>query len=126
MKTIILTESQHKILVKKYLYEDTGFPANPEIVLMIKKFLDGHFNRGKMEQFDDDGKIVVVPIVAIVDSQGNSVKNYSDKDLFYYLEEEFKDTFNSKEERKRILTQIIKDWYYNKIGLYGSLSVNHL
>lgn len=125
MKTIILTESQHKTLVKKYLYEDANYAVNPEIVLMIKNFLDKNFQRGNIEQFDDNGKIVIVPIVAILDSKGNAVKNYSDKDLFYHLEDEFKDTFTSKDERSKILTQIIKDWYYKKISDNGLLSVVH-
>lgn len=125
MKTIILTESQHKELVRKYLNESASYPVNPEIVLMIKGFLDKTFNRVSVEQFDDNGKIVIMPLVAIMDSNGNAVKHYNDKDLFYYLEDEFKDTFTCDDERTCVLKQIIKDWYNKKITDNGLLSVPH-
>ena len=125
MKTIILTESQHKELIKRCLFEENSYSVNPEIVLMIKKYLDGHFKRGTMDKLDDNGKLVVIPIVAMIDSQGNPINQWSDKDLYYYLEDEYKDTFSDEIERQKVLSQIIKDWYYKKISSNGLLSVLH-
>lgn len=125
MKTIVLTESQHKEIVKRYLLENRTYSVKPEIVLMIKNFLDKRFKRGTMDKIDDNGKLIVVPIVAMIDSQGNPINQWSDRDLYFYLEDEFKDTFMDEIERQNMLTQIIKDWYYKKITDNGLLSVLH-
>jgi hypothetical protein len=42
------------------------------------------------------------------------------------LIDKYKKMFTDDDERDKFLGQVMKDWYNNKIGLYGSLSVNHL
>jgi hypothetical protein len=125
MKTIILNENQHKELVKKCLNEEVTFSVNPEIVLMIKKFLDEHFKRCNIEHIDNNGKLAITPIVGMLDSQKNPINQWTDRDLYIFLEDEFKNTFSNEIERKRVLSQIIKDWYYKKITDNGLLSVLH-
>ena len=49
-----------------------------------------------------------------------------DYQLLELLIDKFQNMFVDKDEKTKFLGQVMKDWYYNKIGLYGSLSVNHL
>ena len=125
-KRIIVTESQYKRLVlamkedccKQYTY-------SPENVLIVKKYLDDNFKRGNIEGIGNDGMPSNTQIVAIINRQtGNVAQNMYDHQLLELLIDKFQNMFVDKEERKRFLIQVMKDWYSNKIGLYGSLSVN--
>jgi hypothetical protein len=126
MKTIIISESQlRKTIVESELGIEKTYPVNPSIVLMVKKFLDDNFTRGSVEKLDDNGRIAFIPVAALTDKMGNKILDKTDKDLFYFLEDEFKDTFASEDERTKVLRQIIKDWYNKKISDNGLLSVVH-
>ena len=101
------------------------YSYSPENVLIVKKYLDDNFKRGNLEQMGDNGLPVNIQIVAIINSQtGNVAQNMYDYQLLELLIEQFKNMFVDEVERKRFLTQVMKDWYYNKISQYGSLSVN--
>ena len=102
------------------------FPINPEKVLIVKKFLDGNFGRGDFEEIGDDGMPRVTRIVIMKGPSGNPLKNMFMDQLQDLLQEKFKNMFSEEDEKRKFLGQVMRDWYDNKIGLYGSLSVNHL
>ena len=87
--------------------------------------MDKNFKRGDIEGFSERGDLERTPIASLMDSHGNPVKPYSDKDLHNFLIEEFKDMFSSEEERHNFLRQVIKDWYNDKITPNGLLTVSH-
>lgn len=126
---IIINEKQAKKLaqlmneecvVKQYTY-------SPEKVLIVKRYLDDNFKRGSIEGIGEDGMPTNTCIVALMNKQtGNVAQNMYDYQLHDLLIEKFKDMFTNKDERSKFLGQVMRDWYEDKIGLYGSLSVNHL
>jgi hypothetical protein len=44
--------------------------------------------------------------------------------LFYLLQDKFKGLYSDTNKRDKLLKQIIKDWYKDKISKHGMLSVN--
>lgn len=129
MKTIILTENQHKQLTKMFLYENKTFPIDTEKVLLVKRFLDKNFVRTNVEKFNDRGKKENVKLVSMLDNSGEPIEDkqpMTDKELHEFLVDEFKDAFSSEEERHKFLAQIIKDWYGKQIKSNGLLSVPHI
>ena len=126
---LILTEKQVAKLYKLMLQEEMGkqYSYSPEKVLIVKKYLDDNFKKGSIEGMGDDGMPTNTCIVAMINPQtGNVAQNMYDYQLLELLIDKFQNMFVDKEERSKFLGQVMRDWYEDKIGLYGSLSVNHL
>lgn len=126
---IILTEKQVANLYRMMLQEEMSkqYSYSPEKVLIVKKYLDENFKKGSIEGMGDDGMPNNTCIVAMINPQtGNVAQNMYDYQLLELLIDKFQNMFVDKEERSRFLGQVMRDWYEDKIGLYGSLSVNHL
>lgn len=126
---IIITENQCKQLYKMMLQEEMGkqYPYSPEKVLVVKKYLDDNFKKGNLEGIGDDGMPSNTCIVAMINPQtGNVAQNMYDYQLLDLLIDKFQNMFVDKDERSKFLGQVMRDWYEDKIGLYGGLSVNHL
>lgn len=126
---IIITEKQCKQLYKMMLQEEKGkqYPYSPEKVLVVKQYLDDNFEKGNLEGIGDDGMPSNTCIVAMINPQtGNVAQNMYDYQLLNLLIDKFQNMFVDKDERSKFLRQVMRDWYEDKIGLYGSLSVNHL
>ena len=103
------------------------YSYSPEKVLIVKKYLDDNFKKGSIEGIGDDGMPTNTCIVAMINPQtGNVAQNMYDYQLLELLIDKFQNMFVDKEERSKFLGQVMRDWYEDKIGLYGSLSVNHL
>jgi hypothetical protein len=64
------------------------------------------------------------PVVGVL-SGGEVVKNLVAQQLLDILEDEFRGMFSNKIERSKFLSQVMIDWYYNKISKDGLLSVTH-
>ena len=120
MKKIILTEKQEQQLLEFLILEKT-YPINPNKVLIVKKFLDKNFKKGTLSEFGSNGLPTNTPVVGVL-SNSKVVKNLTAGQLFDILEDEFRGMFSDKIERSKFLTQVIKDWYYNKITKDGLLS----
>ena len=71
-----------------------------------------------------DGNPTALPIVGLKGVDGAVMKNMSDKQLFFMLQNKFYKMFSEPDERDKFLKQIIKDWYYDKISKEGIPSVN--
>lgn len=150
---VIITESANQRLMKRLIKEE----ALSDKVLMIKDFLDKTFLKATNSVIGDDGLPKNQGIVIMVDDFKQPKQYMSDIDLFYLLQDQFKnilpadnDDENDEEEltddiedifddaikkaekkigkkithnnRDNFLKQVIKDWYYNRISEYGSLS----
>lgn len=134
-KTVIITEEQASKLFKSLLSEETirlslnsenAYPIDPEQVLIVKKFLDDTFQKVQGEMIGADGYKSNVQFVRMVDSNGEKLKDMYLDDLKDLLIDKYQGMFSNPDQREKFLGQVMKDWYDNKIGLYGSLSVNHL
>lgn len=132
MKKVILNEEQmaHIISMEKEpcacVVIKKHYTIDPDKVMLVKRFLDGGFKRGTAEEVGADGFPHVRPVVAMLSSGGEELKNLEFDELKDLLVDKFKKMFLDTDEREKFLGQVMKDWYNNKIGLYGSLSVNHL
>lgn len=138
-KNIIISEEQSKALAK-ILKEDTyqmpvpketGKPycVDPNKVLIVKNYLDKNFQKMAAEFKGDDGFRTKRRYVLMLSSAGAPMdeKDYIfDSTLLDMLTEKFKNMFSNHEERGLFLTQVMNDWFDNKIGLFGNLSVNSL
>ena len=119
MKRIIITEEANRNLIKRILQE-SDYSAKVELV---KKFLDKNFARGAYSSKNDDGTLQDSDIVVQLDSKHQPTKTIlSDVQLFYIVQNKFKNILSNKKERDGFLKRVIKDWYAHKISKNGSLS----
>lgn len=125
-KKVYITEKQYNIIKENIISENVKMKisANPKQVLIVKDYLDKTFKKGGISQFDDNGYPMTLPLVGLIGTDGNIIKNMDDKQLFLMLQDKFQNLCTDEKIRDRILIQIIKDWYYDKITKNGLLSCN--
>ena len=80
-KKIIITESQEQKLLQYFICEQT-FPIEPKKVLIVKKYLDSHFKKGKLSEFGENGLPLNTPVVGLLNN-GEVVKNLTASQLTY-------------------------------------------
>lgn len=129
-KKIILREEQ-AISLMNILAKNTGtYSYSPEKVLIVKKYLDDNFSHDPedfKETIGADGYMTRIPITFMKSTiSGKKIRPMYDEDLLELLCNRFSNMFTVEDEKTKFLGQVMRDWYNNKIGLYGSLSVNHL
>lgn len=113
---ILITEQQEQILINNLFLEQFDYG---EKRLLVKKFLDDNFQKGTIDKMDDKGDPDKYEVVIMLTTDKKPVKTMTDKQLFYYLQEKFKDIL-PEEERDDFLKDTIKKWYYDKISKVGS------
>lgn len=116
---IILNERQERILLQQIMNEASEYSDK---VLMVKKYLDDNFAKADNTKMGKDGQPTTEKVVAWLDSYKQLIKTITDVQLFYVVQDKFKNIMSNKEERDNFLKQVIKDWYDKKITKYGSLS----
>jgi len=141
MKNIIISEAQEKHLasiLKEETYNEPvpqnpdmkkankPYSINPDKVLIVKKYLDNGFKRGQIEQIGNNGMPEITNIAAMLSSNGEVLRNMLKDELQDLLIEKYKNMFLDKLERQLFMKQVVNDWFNNKIGTFGTLSVNHL
>ena len=134
MKRIFITEEQLKALSNEIkpnapqnMPEKTGpYFVDPEKVLLVKKYLDTNFKKGSIENIGANGFPAKVRIAGMLSSNGDILQNLGDMQLEDLLIEKFKNMFLDKVERQKFLHQVMDDWFNDKIGMFGNLSVNIL
>ena len=134
MKKLIITEEQVHALSnvirqnnQDKLPEKAGpYVVNPENVLLVKKYLDSNFKKGQLDQIGPDGFPAKVRIAGMMASNGEILQNLGEMQLEDLLIEKFKNMFIDKVERQKFLHQVLDDWFNDKIGMFGNLSVNIL
>ena len=112
MKTIILSENgfnkiNNAIIEESYIYK----------VELVKKYLDNNFMRAT---FEKDGENVGIFVKLI--NHLPTEESYWKQDVLDILDKEFNNIVTDKKERGGFLSQLLDDWYNNKISKYGSLS----
>lgn len=136
MKRIIITEEQEKAL-KRILKEETyqmpvdkkangPYCVNPDNVKIVKKFLDGRFKKGRYDTIGSDGMPKSEKIVAMISDNGEVLKNMYMNQLLDLLIDRFQNMFSDKIERHLFLSHVMNDWFDDKIGVFGTLTVNRL
>jgi len=123
-KNIVINENQAELLGQTL--REQQYPIDPEKVLLVKQFLDCNFVKAMMDNIGNDGYPCQLEIVAMKAPNGNILKNMYKEDLLDLLIDKYKNIYLDHDQRRKFLGQVMDDWYHNKIGLYGSLSVNHL
>jgi hypothetical protein len=118
---IIISEKMESQLID-LLIEDSIYYPEPDKVLLIKKYLDNNFAKASVDEVSPEGYPIDVPMVGMKNSAGQPVKNMTDKQLFYFLQDKFKDILSDKSKRDKFIIQVMKDWYNNKITKDGVLS----
>ena len=59
-------------------------------------------------------------------SNGEPLKSLYQEDLQDLLIEKFKNIYLDKTARELFIKQVVNDWFDDKIGVFGNLSVNSL
>ena len=136
MKKVIISEQQEKELIKKLNEEVYQMPVdkkmnkpytiNPDKVLVVKKFLDGNFQKGNAEFIGNNGRLVKVRMIGIPDSSGESLRDLTPDNLVDLLIDRFKNMFLDQKERELFMKQVVNDWINDKITVNGILTVNRL
>jgi hypothetical protein len=122
MKKIIINENQENMLFEKVMIEEM-FGGWGEKVKAVKDYLDKNFSRANSTIFGKDGRPQTQEVVAWLDKYKQVVKTLTDVQLFYIIQDQFKNILPDKEERDKFIKQVIKDWYNHKISKNYSLSV---
>ena len=123
-KTIIITEEEEQNIIGNVLQE--AFYPNSDKVLLIKDFLDKNFVRQELDSLDDNGYPTKEKTVVLLSNTKQPLKTLNMKELLRFLDDKFNKMVSKKEDRRKFLKQVIKDWYYNNIKGNGILSVNYL
>ena len=121
MKKIIISEDKEYLLYEEAMLEEM-FGGWGDKVKIIKDCLDKNFARASATIFGEDGKPQVKQVVAWLDDYKQVVKTLSDVQLFYVIQDQFKNILPDKQERDKFIIQVIKDWYNHKITKNNSLS----
>ena len=112
MKTIILSENGFNKINNAIIEESYS-----DKVELSKKYLDNNFMRATFEK-DGENVGIFVKIINHIPTE----KSYWKQDVLDILDKEINNTVTDKKERDGFLSQLLDDWYNNKISKYGSLS----
>ncbi len=121
-RKIFITEEQLNFINESLSQE--RMVIEPNKVIVVKKFLDKNFQKGGISSIGEDGYPTTIKIVAMKGTDGQPLKNMNAEQLFYLLQDKFKGLYSNTNKRDKLLKQIIKDWYKDKISKHGMLSVN--
>ena len=99
-----------------------------DMVKSIVDFLNKNFQPGDFTTISNDGRIVTKKVIGIKSKDGSKniiAAQISPIDLFYRVEEEFKNDIDKSEKRDFFLKSVIIDWFNGFDGLKnGILSKN--
>lgn len=128
MKQIIISEDKEKKLIKTILKEESSGWGDK--VSIVTDFLNKNFVKAVNSEIGEDGLPKNKGLVIMVDSYKQPLQYLSDTDLFYMVQDKFKNILPADDDsekpthlnRDKFLKQIIIDWYHNKISQYGNLT----
>ena len=120
-KKVYITEKQLKFIKENI---EKKYFVNTEKVKIVKNYLDNNFVRAKMPNIGNDGYPTTTYFVGLKGTDGKICKNMTQEQLFYFLQDKYKNIYLDKDNRDKFLKQVIKDWYNKKITKEGLLSVN--
>ena len=117
---IIINNNQENILKHQVIKEMYGGLSDK--VGVVKDYLDKNFARATSTVMDKNGRPQISGVVVWLDDYKQAVKTLTDVQLFYIIQDEFKNIISDKEARDNFLKQIIKDWYNKKISKNNTLT----
>ena len=123
-RTIVINENKERDIVSSILQE--AFYPSAEKVLLVKDYLDKNFTRSDMDDIDETGYPTKVKTVLMLSSNGQPLRQMDMRELLMVLDDRFNGMISDEADRKKFLKQVIMDWYGDKIGQNGMLSVNVL
>ncbi len=137
MKLVITEEQSNRLakMLKEEVYqmppnvgkhEGKPYTINPDKVKIVKNFLDKNFKKGNYDYIGSNGMPARMRIVAMVTPTGDILRNMKQEDLLDLLIDKFQNMFLDHTERELFLKQVMKDWFDDKINVFGNLSVNRL
>ena len=94
-------------------------------VAFIVKYLDNNFDKDIVNKIDVDGRRRSIPIVRVKEGLSAEIEQFRLRDLSFILESVFGKYFKNKAYMKKLLRQILIDWYLGKITKTGMLTKNH-
>ena len=103
MKKIIINEHQETKLMETAINEMYG--GYDSKVGVVKDFLDKNFSRANATIMGKDGRPEDKKVVAWLDNYKQVVKTLTDVQLFYVVQDQFKNILSDKEERDKFLKQ---------------------
>ena len=123
MSQFLINESTENRLIDYYLSE--SFIPKADLVLKIKSYLDKNFAKQLMDDVEGGypKKVCTVNMLSI-DKQ--PLKTLQMSELLLLLDDKFNNMIKNKEDRRKFLKQVIKDWYQNNITHDGILTKNYL
>lgn len=93
-------------------------------VAFIVKYLDNNFEKDIVNKLDIDGRRRSIPIVRVKEGLSAEIEQFRLRDLPFILESVFGKYFKNKGYMKKLLKQILIDWYLGNIKM-GMLTKNH-
>lgn len=121
-RKILFSESVLERILKENS-EDKFYPETGK-VLAVKKYLDKAFIRTTVSDIDNNGYPVQRRMAGMLGNNGEVVNTLSPKQLFYLIQDRFKNIYSNKEQRDRLLRQVVKDWMNEKLKDDGTLTTN--
>lgn len=118
MKTIILTENEHKHIIN-LMNEEISHISDK--VLSIKDYLDNNFAKAN-NITSSHGEPINQEIVVWLDPYKQPFKYIKDEQLFPIIQDKFKKIITNIEIRDNFIKQVIKDWYKGSITKDGCLT----
>lgn len=122
---VIISEKMEKFLIGSILEESAYYP-NYEKVLLVKDFLDKNFSVASVPDVSSNGLPTYSKVVNVLNGSNEVISTISTEDLFYMLQEQFKNIEKDPVNRDKLLKQVLSDWIDGNITREGGLSVNSL
>lgn len=123
-KTIMLSEEQLASIQKQLFTE--SFSPKRQVVSLIRDYLDKSFTKSSVDDINDNGYPIKVPVVSMLSANGQAMKQMQVKDLLTLLDDKFHNLVKNDNDRKALLKQVIIDWFNGDISKEGLLSKNTL
>ena len=120
-KIIIDEDKEEKIIGD--IFESVFYPSANNVV-EVQDYLDKNFRKTQNVTLDINGYPKFENTVVLV-QKGIDLKTMDMKHLLRMLDDKFMTMIKDKDDRRKFLKQVIKDWYMNKIN-NGILTVNTL
>lgn len=118
---IIISENKENKLFQKLITESLIDYSNK--VLIVQKYLNDNYLKIKSNYINNNGDVDEQFFVILLDKnkQPTDLKLTLNQ-LFYKIQYRFQNLLSDKNERDKLLKQIIIDWVNNKITKNGTLS----
>jgi hypothetical protein len=123
-KKIFITESQLEMLKQHINESDNNYFVDTTKVLIVKKFMDKMFSRGKMDSMSPNGYPTKTNVIGMKGNDGEVIRNMSFEQALDLLEDKFHNIYTNEDKRTKFLKAVLNDWYNKKITREGMLSKN--